>query len=176
MLPTIAQQRVLTRRKTGGLAPARNTARRESVVVSVTIPVGGLAGGWIQEQSVVAGMAEVEHVEQRSRAVIGRSAADPAHAPVVLNETQDGRLVSQSAVHKVSLGIRRDYEQQQARPARVKVRFAWLVGCYWIGSEIVVERNILLENHNHVFDGSGRLVFQFVAGKCRACGHQGQEP
>src|SRR5882672_7855308 len=83
-------------------------------VMVIVVIANRLASDWIQEQLSVA-MLEVKHVEQRAGAFVRRAAADPACAPVVFNEAQDGRLVGQCAINKVRLGESRDNHQRQAR-------------------------------------------------------------
>ena len=51
-------------------------------------------------------LIEVEHVQQRAREVVIRSAANPTGAPIVLDKAQDGALIGQRVIDEVPLGER----------------------------------------------------------------------
>src|SRR5215472_1133952 len=101
--PTIAQSRLVRTAKTTKKGQRCSVPSLDSSRPLV-VAVHGLAGCRIQNQALVAAMAEIKHIQQRSRRCIGRSAAYLAGSPVVFDEAQDRRLIGKGAVYEVSLG------------------------------------------------------------------------
>jgi hypothetical protein len=92
-----------------GLVVGAVKDRRLRITIEVVSVVHGFTGAWIKNEFSREGLTiEVEHVEQRSREDVVRTAADAAKAPVVFDEAKNGALIGERAVNKVDLGPGRD--------------------------------------------------------------------
>ena len=105
----------------------------------------------IQKQAAVAGMREVEHMQQRAGELIVRVVPDAAQGPIVLDKAQHGRLIGQRAVHEILLGKQRNYQQGQARSIAATARDAIGIRTPTLAGRIqaVLARGGLLHDGTH---------------------------
>ena len=75
-----------------------------------------LARGRVEDEAIVASLAEIEHRQQGAGDGVEGAAADATEVPVVLNEAQDRALVGDGMIDKVLARERRDDQQRQAGP------------------------------------------------------------
>ena len=75
-----------------------------------------LARGRVEDEVIVASLAEIEHRQQGAGDGVEGAAADATEVPVVLNEAQDRALVGDAMIDKVLARERRDDQQRQAGP------------------------------------------------------------
>src|SRR5215831_18725402 len=88
---------------------------RSSVAVVVAVVSDRLSGGRIEEQAVLTVLVEVEHLPQGAGLRVERLPSDPAEIEVVLDEPQDGRLLSGGVVDEVPPRPGRDHQQRLTR-------------------------------------------------------------
>src|SRR5206468_797464 len=90
-----------------------------TAVAVASVGPAGLPGRRVEEQSIALALAlptEAEEVPQRTGLSVEREVADPARAPVVLDEPQDRALIGGRVVHEIVLRERGDHQQRLARP------------------------------------------------------------